>query len=64
MGSGLTRRWRWSALALLLLAVGGAALALHSAVALARFERAQARRATFIYAAPQRFAPGVHVGLV
>jgi penicillin-binding protein 1B len=33
----------------------------YSAVELARFERADARRATFIYAAPQPLAPGVQI---
>ncbi|MGH7306729.1 MAG: PBP1A family penicillin-binding protein [Candidatus Rokuibacteriota bacterium] len=33
----------------------------YSAIELTRFERADARRATFIYAAAQALAPGVHV---
>jgi hypothetical protein len=33
----------------------------YSSIELARFERADARRATFIYAAGQSLAPGVHV---
>ena len=33
----------------------------YSAIELARFERADARRATFIYAAGQSLAPGIHV---
>jgi len=33
----------------------------YSAIELARFERADARRATFIYASGQSLAPGVHV---
>jgi penicillin-binding protein 1B len=36
----------------------------YSAVELSRFERAEARRATFVYSAGQSLAPGVHVGLV
>ena len=40
-----------------------AALAVYSWVELARFERVEARRTAFVYAAPQTLAPGVHVRL-
>ncbi len=40
------------------------ALAVYSSVELARFARAETRRATFIYGAGQSLAPGVHVGLI
>ncbi len=54
------RRWR-----LLVLGVAIAAAVstpfVYSAIELNRFERADARRATFIYAAAQPLAPGVHV---
>jgi penicillin-binding protein 1B len=43
---------------LALLALG---LAAYSSFELARFERVEARRATYVYAAPQVLAPGVHV---
>ncbi|HYS18775.1 MAG TPA: transglycosylase domain-containing protein, partial [Candidatus Binatia bacterium] len=53
---------RWRRLVL------GAALAsavcapfVYSAIELARFERADARRATFVYASGQSLAPGIHV---
>ena len=39
-------------------------LAVYSSVELARFARAETRRATFIYGAGQSLAPGVHVGLI
>ncbi|HEX9819558.1 MAG TPA: PBP1A family penicillin-binding protein [Methylomirabilota bacterium] len=44
---------------LVLLVLG---LAVYSSFELARFERVEARRATYVYAAPQILAPGVHVG--
>ena len=37
------------------------ALVVYSWVELARFERVEARRTAFVYAAPQALAPGVHV---
>jgi penicillin-binding protein 1B len=43
-------------LVVLLLALVG-----YSTVALARFERVEARRATYVYAGPQPLVPGVHV---
>jgi hypothetical protein len=43
----------------LAIAIGGPFA--YSAVELARFERADARRATFIYAAGQSLAPGTNV---
>src|SRR5262249_19478236 len=53
-------RWRALLVGLVLaLAIGGPFG--YSAVELARFERADARRATFIYAAGQWLAPGIHV---
>src|SRR5262249_32946496 len=59
----LTERFgRWRALLVglvLALAIGGPFV--YSAVELARFERADARRATFIYAAGQSLAPGIYV---
>ena len=60
------RRWRWRIAGLLLLglAVAVIALAVHSAFALARFERAQAQQATFIYAAPQTLGLEVNVRLI
>ena len=54
------RRWRrW----VLGVAIASAVCApfVYSAIELSRFERADARRATFIYAAGQPLAPGVHV---
>ena len=54
------RRWRrW----VLGVAIASAVCApfVYSAIELSRFERADARRATFIYAAGQSLAPGVHV---
>jgi penicillin-binding protein 1B len=39
------------------------ALVVYSWVELARFERVEARRTAFVYAAPQALAPGVHVRL-
>ena len=54
------RRWRrW----VLGVAIASAVCApfVYSAIELQRFERADARRATFIYAAGQPLAPGVHV---
>src|SRR6266850_4103809 len=60
MLTGRLSRWRKLLLALLLaLAIGGPFA--YSAVELARFERADARRATFIYATGQSLAPGTHV---
>ena len=53
-------RWRRLVVALVLaFSVGGPFV--YSAIELARFERADARRATYIYAAGQSLAPGVHV---
>jgi penicillin-binding protein 1B len=40
------------------------ALVVYSWVELARFERVEARRTAFVYAAPEALAPGVHVRLV
>ena len=45
------------------LALGGLALVAYSWTELARFERVEARRTAFVYAAPQALAPGVHVRL-
>src|SRR5262245_54775889 len=58
--TGRLGRWRALLLGLVLaLAIGGPFA--YSAIELARFERADARRATFIYAAGQSLAPGTHV---
>src|SRR5262247_2439498 len=60
MLTGRLGRWRTLLLGLVLaLAIGGPFA--YSAVELARFERADARRATFIYAAGQSLAPGTNV---
>ncbi len=58
-----TRRFgRWRRLVIgLLLACVVCGPFVYSAIELARFERADARRATFIYAAGQSLAPGIHV---
>src|SRR2546422_7271083 len=53
-------RWRRPAIVLLLVSVVFGPF-VYSAIELARFERADARRATYIYAAGQSLAPGVHV---
>src|SRR5947207_3161601 len=62
--------WRWLARGRLRLVGAGAAavlvillvtLAIYSGLALARFERVEERRATFVYAAPQPLVAGVHV---
>ena len=54
------RRWRrWALIAAIVSVVG--APVIYSAIELHKFERADARRATFIYAAGQTLAPGVHV---
>src|SRR5262245_8678050 len=58
--TGRFGRWRALVLALLLAVAIGGPFA-YSAIELARFERADARRATFIYAAGQSLAPGTHV---
>src|SRR5215831_1306358 len=57
---GAFRRWRR---VVLVVAIASAVSApfVYSAIELARFERADARRATFIYAAGQSLAPGVQV---
>jgi len=57
---GPFRRWRRLAL---VVAIASAVCApvVYSVIELTRFERADARRATFIYAAGQALAPGVHV---
>src|SRR5215470_5923677 len=57
---GSFRRWRR---VVLVVAIASAVSApfVYSAIELARFERADARRATFIYAAGQSLAPGVQV---
>ena len=39
-------------------------LGIYATTGLARFQRIEARRATLVYAAPQKLSPGVHVGLV
>ena len=54
------RRWRRLVLGV---AIASAVCApfVYSAIELSRFERADARRATFIYASGQSLAPGVHV---
>src|SRR5262245_58580227 len=58
--TGRLGRWRALLLGLVLaLAIGGPFA--YSAIELARFERADARRATFIYAAGQSLAPGTNV---
>jgi penicillin-binding protein 1B len=54
------RRWRRWALIAAIVSVAGAPF-IYSAIELHKFERADARRATFIYAAGQTLAPGVHV---
>jgi penicillin-binding protein 1B len=54
------RRWRRWALIAAIVFVAGAPV-VYSAIELHKFERADARRATFIYAAGQTLAPGVHV---
>src|SRR6058998_1270251 len=53
-------RWRRSAIVLLLASVVFGPF-VYSAIELARFERADTHRATFIYAAGQSLAPGIHV---
>src|SRR5213593_2660245 len=53
-------RWRRPAIVLLLASVVFGPF-VYSAIELSRFERADARRATFIYASGQSLAPGVHV---
>ena len=58
------RKWSGLGLALVALGVPLIALTLYSAVELARFERAEARQATLVYAAGQPLAPGVGVRLV
>ncbi len=58
--TGQFRRWRrW----VLVAAIAAVAVApfVYSAIELHKFERADARRATFIYASGQSLAPGVHV---
>src|SRR5258705_3373117 len=60
MLTGRLSRWRKLLLALLLAIVIGGPFA-YCAVELARFERADARRAKFIYATGQSLAPGTHV---
>lgn len=53
---------RWGRLALgVVIASAVCAPFVYSAIELARFERADARRATFVYASGQSLAPGVHV---
>src|SRR5215813_12390526 len=53
---------RWSRVVLVVAIVSAVcAPFVYSAIELARFERADARRATFIYAAGQSLAPGVQV---
>ncbi|MBI2207420.1 MAG: PBP1A family penicillin-binding protein [Candidatus Rokubacteria bacterium] len=55
-------RWAIAGLVVVGLAVVAAiALTTHSALALRRFERAEARRATFVHAAGQLLAPGISV---
>ena len=49
--------------AAIVFAVGGLTLVAYSWTELARFERVEARRTAFVYAAPQPLAPGVHVRL-
>ena len=53
-------RWRRPAL-LTALALAVLAPVVYSTVELVRFERADARRTTFVYASGQSLAPGVHV---
>ena len=62
--------WRWLSrsrlrllgiAALALLAVLVATVAIYSSLALARFERVEERRTTFVYAGAQPLVPGVHV---
>src|SRR5919198_876119 len=62
------RAWRWLSRGRLRLVGAGAVLvillvtlAIYSSLALARFERVEERRATFVYAAAQPLAPGLHV---
>jgi len=58
----LVRLFGWKRLILLtVIAIAIAAPLVYSAVELARFERADARRATYIYAAGQTLAPGMNV---
>ena len=52
--------WKRLVLIAVILAVVATPL-VYSSIELARFERADARRATFIYAAGQSLAAGVHV---
>jgi penicillin-binding protein 1B len=54
------RRWRRWALIAAIVAVAAAPV-MYSVIELRKFERADARRATFIYAAGQTLSPGVHV---
>jgi penicillin-binding protein 1B len=54
------RRWAGATLGILLFAAIAGPF-VYSVVELARFERADARRATFIYATAQSLAPGIHV---
>ena len=61
---GLHRRSPIGVALVALVALPSLALLAYSAVELARFERADARLTTFIYAAPQPLAPGVHVRTV
>ena len=60
MTSKRFRRWAGLTLGILLFAAIAGPF-VYSVVELARFERADARRSTFIYAAAQSLAPGVHV---
>ncbi len=63
------RKWTWSLAGLSLAALLGlaglglAALLAYSSIELARFERAEARSTTYVYAAGQPLALGVHVRL-
>jgi len=58
----LIRLLGWKRLALIAAIVAAiSAPFLYSAIELARFERADARRATFVYASGQSLTPGVHV---
>jgi penicillin-binding protein 1B len=57
------RRWRLLGLGgATLLAVLLVGLAAYSSLELARFARVEARRATYVFAAPQALVPGLHVG--
>jgi penicillin-binding protein 1B len=60
--AALARRWPvFALLAGALVALGIVGLIVYSGVELARFDRAEARRATYVYAAGQPLSPGVNI---